>query len=98
MEMKGWAGRILFVDLSSGKVSKEPLRKEWKESFLGGHALAARLAYDLVKPGIDPLSTGNPKFQLNIVGTVCWIKTAMSWKSNIAIFSGTWEKSRELLV
>lgn len=55
-----YAGRILRVDLTTGKSEVEPLDRELAGAYLGGWGLNARLAYDLIRPGVDPLSTENP--------------------------------------
>lgn len=60
MEYCGYVGRILFVDLTSGKVSTEPLDLALAEKLIGGFGISQKLAYDLLKPGIDPLSPENP--------------------------------------
>lgn len=60
MKRNGWAGKVLFIDLSRSEVHTEQLNREWANSYIGGHGIAARLGYDLVQPGIDPLSAENP--------------------------------------
>lgn len=57
--LSGYAGRILHVDLSSGKSHSEELPEIWARDFLGGFGINNRLAWDLIKPGIDPLSPAN---------------------------------------
>jgi len=57
--MEGYAGNILRVDLSKGKVSSEPINRKWIEMFVGGKGLAARYLFEELKPGIDPLSPEN---------------------------------------
>jgi aldehyde:ferredoxin oxidoreductase len=58
-ERTGYVGTILHVDLTSGSIRKEPLSQELARDYLGGAGINARLAYDLIKPGIDPLSPDN---------------------------------------
>jgi len=65
LEYYGYAGKILRVDLSSGKVKKEPLSKELTLGYLGGVGIQYRLIYDLLRPGLDPYSADAPV----IVGT-----------------------------
>lgn len=60
MEARGYAGRILYVDLTSGKIEARPLDLDLARKYVGGWGLNARLAYDLVPPGVDPLSPENP--------------------------------------
>ncbi|MEM2935926.1 MAG: aldehyde ferredoxin oxidoreductase N-terminal domain-containing protein, partial [Candidatus Bathyarchaeia archaeon] len=58
--MYGYMGRILHVDLSTGKSETEPLREELAKKYIGGIGLGMRLLLDNSKPGIDPLSPENP--------------------------------------
>jgi len=55
-----YAGRILHVDLSTGKVKTEPLKEEMAKQFIGGIGLGIRLLMDYSKPGTDPFSPDNP--------------------------------------
>ena len=57
--MSGWMGIILRVDLSSGKIEKEPLSKELGVNYAGGRGINVRLLYDEVKPGIDAFDPEN---------------------------------------
>ena len=56
--MKGYAERLLRVNLSDGKVSKEEIGDSVKRDFLGGRGFAVKLLWDEVK-GVDPLSEKN---------------------------------------
>jgi len=56
--MKGYAGKLLRVDLSEGKISKEEISESMKKDFLGGRGFAIKLIWDEVKK-IDPLSEQN---------------------------------------
>ncbi len=60
MEYCGFAGRILYVDLTTGSIRKEPLEPELARGFLGGCGIDSRLLYDFLAPGTDPLSPENP--------------------------------------
>lgn len=59
MELCGYAGRILRADLTSGSTQTEALDIEMAKQYLGGHGLNSKLAYDAIKPGIDPLGPEN---------------------------------------
>lgn len=54
----GYAGKILRIDLSSGRVSSTDTM-EYAERFLGGRGLAARIYWDEVPPETSPLDPGN---------------------------------------
>ncbi|MEE8471334.1 MAG: aldehyde ferredoxin oxidoreductase N-terminal domain-containing protein, partial [Dehalococcoidia bacterium] len=58
-EWYGWAGTILDVDLSTGRITKEPLSREMAVKYIGGRGLAARILYDEVGPETDPLGPDN---------------------------------------
>ena len=49
-----YAGTILFIDLSQGRISKEPT-SSYSRDFLGGRGINIRLLYDNMSPGTDPL-------------------------------------------
>ena len=57
--MNAYMGKILRIDLSSGKIDVEELRMDWAEKFIGGAGLAARYLYDEVPGGIDALGAAN---------------------------------------
>ncbi len=46
----GYAGNILYVDLSTRRIRKEPLNLDWARKFIGGSGIGMRLLYDLLKP------------------------------------------------
>ena len=54
--MDGYAGTILYADLSRGIVTKKPFLKELKQLYLGGRGIGVRLVSDLVPADTDPLS------------------------------------------
>jgi aldehyde:ferredoxin oxidoreductase len=58
--MYAYAGRILHVNLTTGKVSTEPLSEEMAKSYIGGIGLGIRLLMDNSKPGTDAFSPDNP--------------------------------------
>jgi len=58
-EQYGWTGKILLVDLSSGKIDHLNTM-DYVPSFIGGVGVAARIAWDMLKPGIGPFDPENP--------------------------------------
>ena len=58
--MFAYAGRILRVDLTTGKVSTEPLSEKMAKDYIGGIGLGIRLLMDNSKAGTDPFSPDNP--------------------------------------
>jgi len=68
----GYAGRVLHVDLSSGKTLVEPLNEDYAKKYIGGIGLGIRMWLDHSKAGVDPLSPENPLLLITgpISGTV----------------------------
>ncbi len=58
--MFSYAGNILRVDLTTGKVSTDPLTEQMAKSYIGGIGLGIRLLMDNSKAGTDPFSPDNP--------------------------------------
>lgn len=56
----GYAGRVLHVDLSSGKTHIEPLNEDYAKKYIGGIGLGIRMWLDNSKAGVDPFSPENP--------------------------------------
>ena len=57
--MGGYKNRILRVDLTDRSVVEEPLSPDLIHEFLGGRGFGAKLLYDDLKPGTDPLGEDN---------------------------------------
>ena len=55
----GYMGKLLNVDLSSGKVEAEALDEALCRDLVGGYGLGARLLLDRMRPGVDPLGPEN---------------------------------------
>src|SRR3990170_6805980 len=53
-----YGGKILKVDLSSGRITKTPTA-EYAEKFLGGRGLAAKIYWDEVPPGTKAFDPEN---------------------------------------
>lgn len=50
---------FLDIDLSRRSFVRQPLRQHYYQDYLGGRGLGARLLYDLLPPGVDPLGPEN---------------------------------------
>ncbi|MEI7670573.1 MAG: aldehyde ferredoxin oxidoreductase family protein [Deltaproteobacteria bacterium] len=57
--MKGICGKLLDVDLTSGRTGEMAIPVEMVRKYLGGRGLGARLLFDLLPPKTDPLSPEN---------------------------------------
>ena len=55
----GYAGKLLFVDLTKGTLEERALSEEMAKDFVGGYGIGARVLYDMMKPGVDPLGPEN---------------------------------------
>ncbi len=52
-------GKVLFVDLSKGKLKDEALDEKLCRDFIGGYGIGARIIYSRQKAGVDPLGPEN---------------------------------------
>ncbi len=57
--MKGYAGKLLRVDLSRKSFKAETLPRRWPRKFLGGMGFATALLFSETKKGLNPLNTEN---------------------------------------
>ena len=58
--MYGYAGRVLRVDLTTGKTRVEPLNVDIAKKYIGGIGLGMKLWLDNSQSGVDPFSPENP--------------------------------------
>ncbi len=58
--MHGYAGKVLYVDLNTGKTRIEPLNMDYARKYVGGIGLGMRLWLDNSEGGVSPLSPENP--------------------------------------
>ena len=57
--MAGWTGKLLRVDLTTGRHQVETIPEDWQRDYIGGRGLAARYLLDEMDPTVDPLSPDN---------------------------------------
>jgi aldehyde:ferredoxin oxidoreductase len=55
----GYFQKILRIDLSENKITKEPIDLKLLRQFIGGTGLGMRLLYDETIPGLDPYDARN---------------------------------------
>ncbi len=55
----GYTGKILDVDLTSAVVSEAELDRSLAEDYMGGKGFGAKILYDQLPPGCEPLSADN---------------------------------------
>jgi len=56
---QGYRGNILRVNLSTGAIHREALPDAMVSSFIGGRGFGAKILFDELRPGSDPLSADN---------------------------------------
>jgi len=56
---KGYMGKLLFVNLSTGEIKDEIPDETLYRDFIGGYGVGARILYSRQKGGIDPLGPDN---------------------------------------
>ncbi|MBW2285734.1 MAG: aldehyde ferredoxin oxidoreductase family protein [Deltaproteobacteria bacterium] len=56
---KGYWGRVLHVDLSNGTHDFEDFDEEFYRKYLGGIGLGARVLWERLRPGCDPMGPEN---------------------------------------
>jgi aldehyde:ferredoxin oxidoreductase len=53
-------GRLLTVDLSTGRCAESTLPADYVRDYIGGSGLGVRLLWDTLRPDLDPLAPENP--------------------------------------
>ena len=56
---RGYMGKILFVNLSTGEIKEEKPEESLYQDFIGGYGIGARILYSRQKGGVDPLGPEN---------------------------------------
>jgi len=75
----GYMGKILMVNLTTGEISDEIVGDDVYQTFLSGSGLGARILYDKIPAGADPLGPDN------ILGFVSGLLTGAG-----SLFTGRW--------
>ena len=57
--MRGLHGKIFWIDLTKKEAKSIEYPKEWAKDFLGGRGLAARILWEYLPEGTDPLGPEN---------------------------------------
>ncbi|MHA1648714.1 MAG: aldehyde ferredoxin oxidoreductase N-terminal domain-containing protein, partial [Candidatus Helarchaeota archaeon] len=57
--MYGYSGKIIRVDLTSGKIKFDRISEEFCAKYIGGYGFGAKILWDELKAGVDPLSPEN---------------------------------------
>jgi aldehyde:ferredoxin oxidoreductase len=59
MQMNGWHGRLLRVNLTEGAICEETIPEAEAEKYIGGRGLAIKCLMEGMDPQVDPLSPEN---------------------------------------
>ena len=54
----GYAGKMLFVNLTNKEVEEKELTDDLKEKFVGGYGIGGKVLYEMMKPGGGPPGAG----------------------------------------
>jgi len=60
MEYYGYAGKILKIDLTKNKITKDNLNIKDCKKYLGGYGLGMKILADYIERGVEPFSPKNP--------------------------------------
>jgi aldehyde:ferredoxin oxidoreductase len=95
IQLGGFCGKILNVNLSSGKIKTVELKEAFYQKWLGGYGLGSRLLYDAIPGKTDPLGSRN------VIGltTGLLVGTPVHFSGNFTAvgkspLTGTWGDSR----
>ena len=55
----GYAGQILYVNLSDGSLRKKSLERDFALKYIGGRGFSSRILWEELQPGIDPFGEDN---------------------------------------
>jgi aldehyde:ferredoxin oxidoreductase len=57
--MSSYNGKLIRLNLTTGKSQVEEIPKPWLKDFIGGRGLGVKYLYEELKPGVEPLSAEN---------------------------------------
>ncbi len=88
----GYLGKMLFVNLSEMKIHQEDLSEDLARGFIGGYGIGARVMFERMKPGADPLGPDNifglGTGPLTLAGTVSTCRFTTMGKSPLTGYWG----------
>ncbi|MBN2321807.1 MAG: aldehyde ferredoxin oxidoreductase family protein [Acidobacteria bacterium] len=88
----GYIGKMLFVNLNDGTIQQEELSEDLARNFIGGYGIGARIMYDRMKAGADPLGPDNifalGTGPLTLAGTVSTCRFTAMGKSPLTGYWG----------
>ena len=57
--MKGWTGKLLRVNLTTGQSRVEDIPQQWLRDYVGGRGVADRYLFEEMDPRTDPYAPEN---------------------------------------
>jgi aldehyde:ferredoxin oxidoreductase len=88
----GYLGKMLFVNLTGGKIHEEDLSEDLARGFIGGYGIGARVIFERMKAGVDPLGPENifglGTGPLTLTGTVSTCRLTAMGKSPLTGYWG----------
>ncbi|MEJ2108476.1 MAG: aldehyde ferredoxin oxidoreductase family protein [Acidobacteriota bacterium] len=88
----GYIGKLLFINLSDMAIREEELSEDTARAFIGGYGIGARIIYERMKPGVDPLGPDNifglGTGPLTLTGTVSTSRFTTMGKSPLTGYWG----------
>ena len=92
--LKGYAGKVLWVDLTKHEVKEVPLPKRYALEYIGGTGLGGRILWDHVGPQTGPLSPDNLLLVVTgpVTGTI-WHTSGRGAMVSKSPLTGIWAES-----
>jgi aldehyde:ferredoxin oxidoreductase len=59
MKYKGYAGKLLYIDLENNAIKPKEIPEDLILNYLGGAGFCSKILFEMIKPGIDPFAPEN---------------------------------------
>jgi aldehyde:ferredoxin oxidoreductase len=84
MKLKGYMGKVFYLDLTHSKAHVEDLKEEWADQFIGGSGLGAKYLYEMTDERTNPLGPENPLIFMTgpFTGTSVPLSGSGTWGAN----------------
>ncbi|MBD3228352.1 MAG: hypothetical protein GF329_09205 [Candidatus Lokiarchaeota archaeon] len=81
--MKGYTGNVIKINLTENKIIKDTITDQFCENFIGGYGFGAKVLWDELEAGIDPLGSDN----VLVLATGSAAGTILPTSSNCCVFA-----------
>ncbi len=75
----GYTGKVLRINVTTGRITKEELSDKDAKQYLGGRGLGAKYLFDELKPGTDPLGPDNKLYFVTGPLTATGAQSSSRW-------------------